>query len=63
MTRAILTMLLIAVGTSLMHSAIDAGGTDGGILRGIAGVDGVLLVPRHCGGVRMSGDQMNVVVE
>jgi hypothetical protein len=61
------TMLSIAVGTSQVHSAINVGETDrtwdGGILRGIAGVDRVLLVPGLCGWVRMSGDQMNVVVD
>ena len=38
--------LSIAVGTSLVHSAIDAGGTDR-TGEGFVGVDGLLLAPKH----------------
>ena len=60
------SMLSVAVGPGLVHSAINTGGTDwtglGGILCGVAGVDGVLLVPGHCLGVGVARYQMNMVV-
>lgn len=60
-------MLSMLVGPSLVHAAVDAGGTDwtglAGVLRGVASVGRVLLVPSHGEWVGVSGNQMNVVVE
>jgi hypothetical protein len=61
------SMLSMVVGPSLVHTAVDTGGTDwtglAGVLRGVASIGGVLLVPGHSEWVGMAGNQMNMVVE
>jgi hypothetical protein len=60
------SMLSVVTGPSLVHTAVYTGGTDwtrfAGVLRGVASVGGVLLVPSHREGVGMACDQMNMVV-
>jgi hypothetical protein len=56
----------VVAGPSLVHTAVDTGGADwtgfAGVLRGIASVGGVLLVPSHRKWVGVACDQMNMVV-
>jgi hypothetical protein len=60
------SMLSVVIGPSLVHTAVDTGGADwtgfAGVLRGVASVGGVLLVPSHREGVGVACDQMNMVV-
>jgi hypothetical protein len=60
------SMLSVVIGPSLVHTAVDTGEADwtgfAGVLRGVASIGGLLLVPSHREWVGVACDQMNMVV-